>query len=85
MYITTATGKQYIVRWCAIASIDGVLRFCITGESVANLIPVFMNPEETSIINYHFDETVTEYEGFTVFKGLDLQLDGNITISLMKG
>lgn len=84
MYITTATGKQYNVKWCAIASIDGVLRFCITGESVADLISVFMNPEETSSIHYHFDTIGKEYERFTVFKGIELQLDGDVVISLMK-
>lgn len=84
MIITTATGKQYKVRWCAVSTFDGVLRFSVIGGTMRELIDVFMDSDETCKLSYKFDITVTEYEGYTIFKGIELQANGDINVYLMK-
>lgn len=80
--ITTATGKTYQVGWCGLSTIDYVLRFGVRGESMVDVLQVFMNAEETETLVHTFDERTNEYDGYITFRGVDLKPNGEIVVSL---
>lgn len=80
--ITTATGKVFQVGWCGLSTIDYVLRFGVKGESMIDVLQVFMSPSETETLLHTFDERTNEYDGYIVFRGVDLKPNGEIVVSL---
>lgn len=80
--ITTATGKVFQVGWCGLSTIDYVLRFGVKGESMIYVLQVFMSPSETETLLHTFDERTNEYDGYIVFRGVDLKPNGEIVVSL---
>lgn len=80
--ITTATQRVFQVSWCGLSTIDYVLRFGVRGESMTDVLQAFMNPDETETILHTFDERTNEYNGYTVFRGVDLKPNGEIVVSL---
>ena len=83
--IITANGREFTVQWCGQASIDNSLRFSITGSSVATVVSVFANSANTTTLVHAFDEVEKVYNGFTTFKGVEMNPDGSIVVALMGG
>ena len=79
--LTTATGKEFRVLWCSVVD---VLRFAVIDSDIMTLLGVFMNPEETATLTNQFDERVRVYEGYTKFKGVELDSNGSIIVALMQ-
>lgn len=82
--ITTATRKTYQVGWCGLSTIDYALRFGVKGESMINVLQVFMDVAETETLVHTFDEHSSEYDGYIVFRGVDLKPNGEIVVSLSR-
>lgn len=80
--IRTATGKEIIVNWCGVSTIDFALRFGVPNGNMMELIRIFTNPEETQTLIHLFDEEEIVHTGFTIFKGVDLKPDGEIVVAL---
>lgn len=80
--IITATGKEFIVNWCGPSTIDYALRFGIQNGNMMEILQVFTNPEETSTLTHRFDEHEAVFTGYTIFKGVDLKVDGEIVVAL---
>ena len=51
-------------------------------EELYKLLQTFTNPEETAVLTHHFDEHETVFTGYTIFKGVDLKVDGEIVVAL---
>ena len=79
--IITATGKEFRCLWCSELS---VLRFCIVGEDMDTILSVFRDEDETASLTYVFDRQEREHIGFTKFKGVDLNMDNSIVVSLLR-
>lgn len=81
--VQTATN-EFEVRWCGISSIDNSLRFAVVNKTVATLLSVFDDLDETSKITYSFDDVEIEYDGYIAFSGIINQNDGSIVIVMKK-
>lgn len=82
--LITATKKEFTVKWCGVSTFDNALRFEVVNSTMANILPVVMNPEETETLTYMFDEDKMVFIGYTQFKGIE-QLRGSVIVSLMEG
>lgn len=80
--IITNSGKEISVNWCGLSTIDMALRIGVPEGNMEELIQIFMNPEETSSLTHQFDEHEAVFTGYTVFKGVDLKVDGEIVVAL---
>ena len=80
--ITTVTNKVFQVGWCGLSTIDYVLRFGVRKSSMADVLRVFVDPNETKILVHTFDERTEEYTGYIVFTGVDMKPNGEIVVSL---
>ena len=80
--LLTKTGKEIAISWCGPSTIDFALRFGVPNGNMAELIQTFTNPEETETLTHYFDEHETVFTGYTVFKGIDLKVDGEIVVAL---
>lgn len=85
--LTLKTAKDYEIpiTWIGISDFDGSLRFETTETDMADLFMIFTDPEHTITITRIFDEESRNFEGFTVFKGIEKMSNGNTVIRLMKG
>lgn len=84
--IITATGKEYQIDWCGQSTIDFALRFAVTGEEMNTIINTFINPSETIQLTHIIDDMGNEitYNGFTIFRGVDLKPDNSVVVALMQ-
>lgn len=80
--IVTNTGKEIYINWCGPSTIDLALRFGVPNGNMTELLQTFTNPEETAALTHHFDEHETVFTGYTIFKGIDLKVDGEIVVAL---
>ena len=82
--IRTATGTEYEIEWCGVASFDGILRFYVPNGNIVELMTAFSNPENLPVTHI-FDGTVVEtYTNYTVFFGAIMDFVGGVTVSLVK-
>ena len=84
MKIVTKTGKEYEINWAGIATVDGALRFEIVNGTLSDIFSCFSSPEETAELSRVWGDSTTVYEGFTAFKTIDIQANGNIIVALSK-
>ena len=82
--IRTATGEEFQVDWCGVASMDGVLRFYIQNGNIVDLTTVFSNANNFPVTHLHDGEVVKVYEGYTKFFGAFLDFVGGVTVQLAK-
>lgn len=80
--LVTATGREIAINWCGPSTIDFALRFGVPNGNMMELLQIFTNPEETATLTHYFDEHETVFTGYTVFKGVDLKVDGEIVVAL---
>lgn len=80
--IVTNTGKELVINWCGPSTIDLALRFGVPNGNMTELLQTFTDPEETAVLTHHFDEHETVFTGYTIFKGIDLKVDGEIVVAL---
>lgn len=78
------SGEAFLVEWIGVSSIDGVLRFCVFNETTLKIFQTFTNPENCSPLIRKFDENEMTFEGYTVFRGIQVQYDGSMIVSLSK-
>ena len=81
--LETNTGKVFQIAWAGISGIDGALRFEVIGATVADCYQIFSDPQETEKLTRIFDDDRSEFEGYTVLKGLDLNFTGTIVVALL--
>lgn len=83
MKIITNTGKEFSASWCAVSTIDGLLRLNVISHDYATVFATFIDPDETEKITYIKDdmESETIFEGYTAFKGINVSGD-EIIVSL---
>ena len=80
--IITATGKEYTVAWAGVSTIDGLLRFEAVNIDTGTALSTFMNPVETETLIHAFDNAPKTYSGYTVFRGIDINQNNRIMITL---
>lgn len=81
MKLVTSTYKEYNVKWCAVSSMDGYLRFEVVNVSFTDAFSVFGDKDETTILRLFIDDINTrEYLGYTKLVGIN-QKD-NIIVTL---
>ena len=83
-HVKALDGSVFEVLWMAVASVDGVLRFAAINCEMAELLRVFMNPENCGRLIKTFDEHEEVFEGYTVFRGIQVNYDGSMIIALSK-
>lgn len=81
--IITATGLEFDIIWCGLATVDHVLRFEIKGSTMQAVLQTFTDSRETATLTHVFDELETVYTGYTLFIGVDMQPRGSIVVSMM--
>lgn len=83
--IRTVDGTILEVIWVAVSNIDGALRFAIPDPDAARLFSLFTNPENCyEIVRMIDGQDVQSFEGYTVFRGLQMNYDGTSIVSLSK-
>lgn len=80
--LITNTGKEIEINWCGPSTIDFALRFGVPNGNMTQLLLIFTDPQETATLTHCFDEHETVFTGYTVFKGIDLKVDGEIVVAL---
>ena len=84
MKLTTARNKEFNIGWIGVATIDGALRFALLNTDLASAFSVFTDRAECSVLVSSIDDIVQTYEGYTVFKSIDINNDGSIVVALGK-
>lgn len=84
MKVITHTGKEYQISWMGVATVDGALRFEVTGSNLPDVFQTFSNRNETTILTQDWDGMTTHYVGYTRFKTIDIQPTQNIIVALDK-
>ena len=82
--VTAANGDEYNISWIGVANLDGALRFGIVGGELANIMGTFTNPNNCAVITRTFDENYFSYEGYTVFRGVRINYNGEIIVTMSK-
>ena len=82
--IRTATGIEYPVNWCGIASIDGILRFYVPNGNLVELTTVFADAENLPVTHVFDDEVVQDYTDYTVCFGVTMDYLGGATVELAR-
>ena len=83
--IRTATGEEFQVEWCGVASMDGVLRFYIPDGDIVTLTAVFADPKNFPITHLYDGEVVNTYTGYNQFFGTLKDFIGGVTVQIAKG
>ena len=81
--LLTAQNTSLPIEWIGISDFDGSLRFETTETDMPTLFVIFNNLDHTRCLTRVFDEDRRSFEGFTVFKGIEKMMSGNIVIRLM--
>lgn len=83
--IRTVTGELFQVAWVGISSIDGSLRFSLIQPEPMHVLQVFTNSENCTTIYRVIDgEEDLSFEGYTVFRGIQISYDNNVLVTLSK-
>ena len=82
--LTTANRQEFEIEWIGVANIDGVLRFSVVNSNVSDLVRVFTVPENCETITRSFDENEQVFSGYTTFRGVQINYDGSIVVSLSR-
>lgn len=84
--VKTATGKEYEVRFAGstVIGVTSVLYIEFIGKTMMDLIPVFSDPNETTVIyGYVEDELQKTFDGYTnLIEAIVLAESQNIRIAL---
>lgn len=82
--LRTANGHTFEIEWIGVANIDGVLRFSVINAEVSELVSIFTVPENCTTITRVFDEDERTFTGYTTFRGVQINYDNSIIVSLSK-
>lgn len=82
--IIAANGDTYDIAWIGIANLDGGLRFGVIGGELSEILQTFTDPKNCTVITRTFDGDPFSYKGYTVFRGVTINYDGTIVVSLSK-
>lgn len=82
--LTTSDGDVFEIKWIGVASIDGVLRFAIVGVTIPEIIAVFTDPEKCKTLTRNYDGVELVYSGYTVFRGVQINYENDMIVSLSK-
>lgn len=86
--IVLKSGKEYKAQWCAVSTMDNMLRLSISGVSFIDAFPVFSDPAETQTIEYYMNDNDSQshntFEGYTILQGVVAQGEA-IIITLKEG
>lgn len=82
--LKTANGKLFEIAWIGVSNIDGVLRFSVVDPDVTDVFQTFMIPENCTVLTRIFDEDEQVFEGYKIFRGVQINFDGSAIVSLSK-
>ena len=80
--IKTASGKEFDSLWDGVSTIDGTLRIAVVNATMAEIFTAFSDPQACSTLTRVWDGIESVYTGYTVFRGVDLQPNGEIIVAL---
>lgn len=84
MHLKTNKGKLFDVDWVGVSSFDGALRFSVKSANVNDLFFVFTDSGETVKLVSEVDGIEVEYEGYTKFCSIGVEMSGSTVVALMK-
>lgn len=82
--LETSNGKEFQIAWAGVANLDGVLRFAVENAELGEIIATFTVPENCTELARVFDEDRKTFTGYTVFRGIQINYDGSIVVSMSK-
>jgi hypothetical protein len=82
--LVTTNNKEFEIKWAGVANIDGVLRFAVTGANLVDIFTAFTNPANCQTLTRVFDEDEKEFTGYTVFRGVTVNYEGDVIVALSK-
>lgn len=82
--LLTANGEEFDVAWMGVASMDGGLRFGVINSTAEKIFSIFTVPENCTVLTRVFDGVEKEYEGYTVFRGMTINYNDEIVVSMSK-
>lgn len=82
--IKTATDKEFEISWAGVSTIDGFFRFALKDNDMGTAFATFSNPTETVTLTRYFDNIPKEYIGYTTLRGIAMDMQGGIVVSLAK-
>lgn len=63
----------------------GFLWLYFSGYTMPQIAMLFCDPTKTARIVFQFGESENTYEGFTVCKSMNIDVDGNASVCMTKG
>lgn len=84
MKLKTALNKMFDIGWIGVANVDGALRFAVLNKDIQSVFSAFTNERETVVLVAESDGITQVYDGYTVFKSIDIYQDGSIVVALGK-
>lgn len=82
--LKTSNNEEFDIAWIGVATIDGVLRFSVINSDIKRVFDVFSNPESCAKLTRVYDGIEEIFEGYTVFRGVQIQYDNSVLVSLSK-
>lgn len=83
--LIAANNTEFEIHWIGIADVDGVLRFSIAaGSDLSVIFQTFSNPANCGVLIRQNDGIEKEFSGFTVFRGLQINYNSEIIVSMSK-
>ena len=84
--VITATGEEFEIGWIGVATLDGGLRFGIINcNDINKIFQTFTKPENCVVLTRDFDGVRNiKFEGYTVFRGITINYNDEIVVSLSK-
>lgn len=82
--LETATGKLFVIVWCAVSTVNNNLQFEVYAANIMELMAVFGDATETSTLTHKIDNMGAKkvYENYTVLNGIVRATDTTFTVSL---
>lgn len=82
--IKAANGDLYTILWAGVANTDGILRFAIINADASSIFETFGNPANCGTLTRIFDNIEQQFAGYTVFRGMQINFDGSVIVSMSK-
>lgn len=82
--LITSNGITFEIAWIGVSGLDGVLRFSIINGDISQIMQTFTIPENCQVLTRDFDGVEQVFEGYIVFRGIQINYDNTIMVSLSK-
>ena len=82
--LITSNNIVFEIAWIGVSGIDGVLRFSVIDGDLSKIMQTFTIPENCQVLTRKFDEDEQTFEGYINFRGVQINYDNSIMVSLSR-